>query len=89
MNKTELLKQVSKYSKLSSKDCNACLQALLQVITQTLQRGEIISIAKFGKFYTHYRAERQGINPQTGQKIIIAAQNLPRFKPSLSLKSHF
>ncbi|MBQ8762299.1 MAG: HU family DNA-binding protein [Clostridia bacterium] len=89
MNKTELVNQVSRQSKLSRKDCLACLNALGQVITQTLQRGEIISIANFGKFYTHYRTERLGINPQTGQTIKISAHSLPKFKPSLALKSRF
>ena len=41
----------------------------------------------FGKFTVADRSARQGVNPQTGEKIQIAASRVPRFSAGSQLKS--
>jgi len=87
MNKIELVKQMSKQSKLSQKDCAMCLTALTQVLTSTLKRGEMISLVGFGKFYMKHYPQRKSYNPQTQQVCSLKARFLPVFKVSNALKS--
>ncbi len=89
MNKKELIKAVSKQSNLTQKDCIQCLNALKSVITDTLQRGEIISLVGFGRFYTKVSQKREIYNPVTKQKHIVKSQILPKFKASNSIKVRF
>ena len=44
-----------------------------------LSRGGEINFTGFGKFSVADRGARQGVNPQTGEKIQIAASRVPRF----------
>lgn len=87
MNKTELVKMLSKQSKLSQKDCLLCLNAFKEVLTASLQRGEMVSLAGFGKFYMKHYKERKSYNPQTQKICSLNARYLPVFKASGALKS--
>ena len=59
---------------------------VLDEITKTLSKGEDVVLTGFGKFKVSQRKERQGINPQTKERIKIAARKSPVFKPGQSLK---
>ena len=52
---------------------------MLDTIQETLARGGEINFTGFGKFSVADRSARQGVNPQTGEKIQIAASRVPRF----------
>jgi len=56
------------------------------VITSALKDGEEVQITGFGKFYVQERKAREGRNPQTGQKMKIAAQKVPAFSAGNALK---
>ena len=51
-----------------------------------LSRGGEINFTGFGKFTVAERGARQGVNPQTGEKIQIAASRVPRFSAGSALK---
>ena len=53
------------------------MNALTEVVKETLQRGGDVAITGFGKFSVAERGARQGVNPQTGEKIQIAASKAP------------
>ena len=63
------------------------VDAVLDTIQSTLARGGEINFTGFGKFSVADRSARQGVNPQTGEKIQIAASRVPRFSAGSSLKS--
>ena len=46
-----------------------------------------MSFTGFGKFSVADRSARQGVNPQTGEKIQIAASKVPRFSAGSALKN--
>jgi DNA-binding protein HU-beta len=62
------------------------VNAMFDAITEKLSKGEEVSIAGFGAFKVSKRAARSGVNPRTGEKIQIAATNVPKFKAGKGLK---
>ncbi len=88
MNKTELVREISKNSGLTIKDAEVALKVLLQSITEALARGEGVSLVGFGQFTIGERAARTGRSPATGEEIYIAASRLPKFKPGKTLKEN-
>ena len=48
--------------------------------------GDKVSLVGFGNFEVRERAAREGKNPQTGEKITIAASKVPAFKAGKALK---
>ena len=84
--KSEFVDQVAAKSGLSKGDAGAAVDATLEAITELLRsRGEI-NFTGFGKFSTADRSAHQGVNPQTGEKIQIAASTVPRFSAGAGLK---
>lgn len=86
MNKTELIEAVAQKSNLTKKDADACLSALIGVITDTLNKGDKVQWTGFGSFELRQRAARKGVNPATGAQIDIAASSAPAFKPGKAFK---
>lgn len=76
---------------LSKKHANAVLKELFDasegVIARSLKKGEKIGITGFGTFSIGKRSARVGRNPQTGEKVKIAASKAPKFKAGASLKA--
>jgi len=73
MNKSELVAMMSTKANLTKKDSESALNALVEAITETMKKGEKVSLVGFGTFETRKRAARNGINPQTKQAIKIPA----------------
>ena len=86
MTKSEFVDQVAAESGLSKGDAGSAVDAVLDTIQSTLQRGGEISSTGFGKFTVADRGARQGVNPQTGERIQIAASRVPRFSAGSALK---
>ena len=79
MTKQEFVDQVSSESDLSKADAGKAVDAFIAVVEGTLQRGGEINFTGFGKFSVADRGARQGVNPQTGERIQIPASRVPRF----------
>ena len=86
MNKTELVAMMAQKSNMTKKDTESALNALVESITETMKKGDKISLVGFGTFETRQRAERNGINPQTKKAIKIPATKAPAFKAGKALK---
>ena len=69
MNKAELVNMMAQKSNMSKKDSESALNALVESITETMKKGDKVSLVGFGTFETRKRAERNGINPQTKKAI--------------------
>ena len=86
MNKTQLIEQVAARTDSSKTEAAEAVDAVLQTIEENLGRGAEIAITGFGKFSVADRGARQGVNPQTGERIQIAASRVPRFSAGAGLK---
>jgi len=85
--KGEFVDQVANSSGLGKSEAGKAVDAVLTTIEETLSRGGEVSFTGFGKFSVADRGARQGVNPQTGQRIQIAATRVPRFSAGSALKS--
>ena len=86
MNKSEFIQAMSEKSGLTVKDATTALNATLEVIQESLQKGESVSLVGFGTFEVKERAARTGRNPQTKKPIEIPASKAPSFKAGKPLK---
>ena len=86
MNKNDLIKGISKESKLSQKEAKEALTAFAKIIKESLQKGESVKISGFGKFEVKSRKERVTTNPQTRQRLVIPATKVTSFKAGKELK---
>lgn len=87
MTKAEFVDQVAAEADLGKGEATQAVDAFLKVVTETLSRGGDINFTGFGKFSVADRGARQGVNPQTGERINIAASRVPRFSAGSSLKN--
>jgi DNA-binding protein HU-beta len=86
MNKNALIDAVAERTALAKSDAARAVEAVLGAITESLQKGEAVTLSGFGTFATKTRAARTGRNPRTGEAIQIAASNVPGFKAGKGLK---
>lgn len=87
MTKDGLAEAIMKATGIEHKShAKQAVEAVFEVITKTLGRGEEVAIAGFGSFKVAKRAARMGINPKTGEKIHIAASVKPKFRAGKALK---
>jgi DNA-binding protein HU-beta len=84
--KGEFVDQVAANSGLSRGDAAKAVDAVLDTIEETLKRGGDVNFTGFGKFSVADRGARQGVNPQTGERIQIAASRVPKFSAGTALK---
>ncbi len=86
MNKEELVKEVSKKSKLSQKTVADVLAATLETVEKTVAKGKKVTLVGFGTFEPRKRAARMGRNPQTGKELKIEAKTVPAFSAGKKFK---
>ena len=86
MNKTELVEAVVAKAGISKKDADAAVKATFEAITEAMAKGDKVALVGFGNFEVRERAAREGKNPQTGEKIKIAACKVPAFKAGKAFK---
>ena len=86
MNKGELVAALAAKTELSKKDSEVALNALVDVIGETLAKGEKVQLIGFGTFESKSRPARVARNPRTGEEVKIAASKAPVFKAGKALK---
>lgn len=86
MNKSQLVEKVASKSGLSIKDSGAAVNALIEVVKETLAAGDTVALTGFGSFLVRDRAARTGRNPRTNEIVKIPAVKVPSFKAGKPLK---
>lgn len=86
MTKVELIAAVAAETGLTKKDAEKAVNSVLNAVTDSLKKGEKVSLVGFGTFEVRERPERSGVNPQTKEPMTIAASKLPAFKAGKALK---
>ena len=85
MNKTELINQIAESADITKAEAGKVLNGFTDAITDSLQKGENVTLVNFGTFSTSKRSARTGRNPQTGKAIKIAAKTVAKFKAGKNL----
>ena len=86
MNKTELVAAIAEKTDLTKKDAELALTAVVESITEALEKGDKVQLIGFGSFEVKKRAARIGRNPQTKEPVEIPASVVPVFKAGKALK---
>jgi DNA-binding protein HU-beta len=86
VNKTELIDAIAASSELPKAQAGRFLDTFIDAVTQSLTKGDQVTVAGFGTFSVRARAARTGRNPQTGEAIKIKASKVPSFKAGKALK---
>lgn len=86
MNKTELVAAIAEKAEVSKKDAEKVLNAFIETVQGAVKADDKVQLVGFGTFESKARAAREGKNPQTGEKIKIAACKVPSFKAGKAFK---
>jgi DNA-binding protein HU-beta len=86
VNKNDLISQVSERAGITKADATKAVDATFDAITNSLKQGDEVRVVGFGTFSVSERAESEGRNPRTGEKIVIPASKQPKFKAGKGLK---
>ena len=87
MNKAELIEAVAERAELSKAAVNKAIDAMTEVITTVIAKGNPVALIGFGTFKSVTRAARTGKNPKTGAPLKIAAKAVPKFTAGAGLKA--
>lgn len=79
----DLYKEIGKFE--TKKEAEEKLEAFLTAVETVLEKKDEISFLGFGKFEVVDRAAKEGINPQTKEKMTIPAKKVVKFKPGKAL----
>ncbi|MBR2853512.1 MAG: HU family DNA-binding protein [Clostridia bacterium] len=86
MNKGELITALAAKTEMTKKDSENALNAVLDVIAESMAKGEKVQLIGFGTFEAKARPARVARNPRTGDSVKIAACKAPAFKAGKALK---
>lgn len=86
MNKTDLIQDIATRTTKSRVEAQRFFEAFQEAVEAALKNEEEVQITGFGKFYVQKREAREGINPQTKEKMNIAASKVPKFTAGNALK---
>ena len=85
MTKTELINQIAESADITKAAAGKVLNGITDAITDSLQKGENVTLIGFGSFSTVKRDARTGRNPQTGKAMKIPAKTVVKFKAGKNL----
>jgi DNA-binding protein HU-beta len=86
LTKAELIDELAADTELSKRQVGEVVDAMLRIIKETLVAGEKVALIPFGSFEVRDRKKREGRNPKTGEKLIIAARRVPAFSAGKGLR---
>ncbi len=87
MNRKELIDELATRTGCSKADAERGPGAMLEIIPDTLEKGESLSLVGFGTFEVRSRAAPAGRNPKTGEELKIGASRMPAFRAGATLKA--
>lgn len=86
MVKADIIDSVYEKIGFTRSEAAEAVEAVFNVVKETLIRGEKIHIVGFGSFIVKDKKKRIGRNPKTGLQIEISPRKVLTFKPSQILK---
>ena len=87
MNKAELAEALAAKTDVSKAAAAKSIDALVEIITASVAKGNDVALIGFGTFKSAKRAARTGRNPKTGAVLKIAASTVPKFSAGAAFKT--
>jgi DNA-binding protein HU-beta len=85
MNKAALIGKIADDAGITRSASATAMNSFIEGISQSLKRGQRVTLVGFGTFGVSKRKARIGRNPQTGESIKIKAKKVVRFKAGKQL----
>ena len=85
MNKSDLVRKVAEVT-CTKKEAEEVVNNVIDIITDSLKKGEQVSLVGFGTFSVAHRKARSARNIRTGEVIRVGAKKVPKFTPGKALK---
>lgn len=82
MTKEKIINSIYHQVGLSKSQSRIVVERVLEIIKQTLEKGEDTLISGFGKFMVKEKSARRGRNPQTTEDLQLRARKVIVFKTS-------
>jgi nucleoid DNA-binding protein len=86
MTKLELFSVLAEKTGMSKKQAKAAVEALVDVVTSTLKKGDTVTLTGFGKFFVGELKARKQVVPRTNKVVNVPARNVPRFRAGKQLR---
>lgn len=87
MTKKDIVTKVSNDTNVAQVDVKKVVQKTLDVVVESLEKGETVELRNFGVFKVKNRRGRIGRNPRTGEEVQVPEKKVVVFKPGLILKA--
>ena len=86
MTKSNIIDELAKRTGLKKKVAESVVDALFDIIEESLASGEKVQISGFGTFELRERGARNGRNPFTGEPMVIGPTRHVSFNIGRTLK---
>jgi integration host factor subunit beta len=87
MTRSDLVQELAdRFPQLTHKDAESAVKAILDAMSEAMERGHRIEIRGFGSFTINRRPPRMGRNPRSGESVAIPEKRVPHFKPGKALR---
>lgn len=85
MTKAEMVAKVASEAGITKSQAEKAVDGFVSAVSDALATGDKITLVGFGTFSVGERAQREGRNPRTGEKIKIPASKVVKFKAGKTL----
>jgi len=87
MTRSELVDELAaRFRLLTQRDTESIVSAMLDALSNSMERSQRIEIRGFGSFSVHSRAPRVGRNPRNGESVDVPEKRILHFKPGKALR---
>jgi integration host factor subunit alpha len=87
LTKDKLITRLQIQMQTSKQEARQAVEGTLEIMKDTLARGEDLLISGFGKFSVRQKRERRGRNPQTKESLMLRPRMVLVFKASGVLRA--
>ena len=85
--RADLCEAVHEEVGLSRQDCSDLVERTLELMCESLERGETVKLSGFGVFQVREKRARMGRNPKTGEPAAIDPRRVISFRASQIMKA--
>ncbi len=86
VNRKALVEKLSEKTDITKKEGTEIVDVIVNEMIEALKAGNKVDISGFGKFEVKEKAAHQANNPATGEKVMVEAKKVVKFKPAKVLK---
>lgn len=86
MNKSDLIQALAEKEDLTIKMAEKVVNTVFDLMAQSLAQGDRVEIRGFGSFQVKDYGGYDGLNPKTGEIVMVKPKKLPAFKVGKEFK---